>query len=82
MSNYYIFVIIHGMCRVLTTPSIIICHFEKKQQHSFFLQYVPSVVSEAPHGGVEFSMYNDLNVYKNYVHFEGGCWQSLLPLFQ
>ena len=51
---------------------------------SFFLQYVPSVVSEAPHGGVGFSMYNDLNVYhkKNYVHFEGGCWQPLPPLFQ
>ena len=49
---------------------------------SYFLQDVPSVVSEAPHGCVEFSMYNDLDVYVNYVHFEGGCWQPLLPLFQ
>ena len=36
---------------------------------SFFLQYVPSVVSEAPHGGVGFSMYNDLNVYKKLCTF-------------
>ena len=36
---------------------------------SFSLQHVPSVVSEAPHGGVRFSMYNDLNVYKKLCTF-------------